>query len=99
MKIERLKISKGYHQVGHGRGFKKSPCIYLINNRLYAKDKQAFDFSFEKLDGNFIGYIPINVILYNDKLNSYFYAVSSLSEHKELSKDNIDLIMFQKGLK
>ena len=81
----RIKISKGYYQVGYGRGFKKNPIIYLIDGKLYAKDKKNAELDYEPLTGKFEGYVRINEIcVISDKLN--YYQVGE-KEHKKYNNN------------
>ncbi len=60
--LARKKIDEGYFQTGYGRGFKKKPIIYLINNKLYAKDRKGWSVCYDKLEGDLEGYVQVNVI-------------------------------------
>jgi hypothetical protein len=57
--MERVKIGKGFFQIGYGKGFNKTSVIYLINNKLYAKSKKNADVAY---DGDLLkeGYVCVN---------------------------------------
>ena len=84
--MKRIKIAQGYNQSGYGRGFKRSPIVYLINNKLYAKDKAGSESSYSPLQGDLEGYVMVNKL---DKLtengSDYYFQVSLESEHKDYS--------------
>jgi len=78
--LRRIKIGKGYFQSGYGRGFKKSPIIYLINGKAYAKDKGGADSELTPLKDELCGYVAVNI----ETIYGNFHQVSALSsEHKE----------------
>lgn len=78
--MERVKVGNGYWQSGYGKGLKKKPTVYLINGRLYAKDKASWHVDYNQLYGELEGYVRINkMVLRNETL---FYQVSA-SEHKD----------------
>ena len=92
--MKRVKIAQGYNQSGYGRGFKKSPIVYLINGKLYAKDKAGSETDFHQLAGELEGYIRVNKLhKLTDSGSDYYYQVSGHSkadEHKEYIIKNTD---------
>lgn len=70
--MKRVKIGQGYLQSAYGRGVKKTPIIWLINGKAYAKDSRATPFQTD-LDG----YVMVN---YANGFNS-FSQVDSISDH------------------
>lgn len=79
--MKRIKMSQGYNQAGYGRGFKKSPYIYLINGKLYAKDKAGWESTYSPLQGELEGYVRINLL--KNTLDPYYYQVSLESDHQD----------------
>ena len=70
--MKRIKIGQGYFQSGYGKGFKKTPTVWLINGKAYAKDKAGADCSSTPLTGELEGYVTVNFI------GSTFHQVSDL---------------------
>lgn len=77
--MKRTKLGNGYWQDGYGKGFKKSPVIWLINGKAYAKDGQRFPY-----ETDLSGYVMVN---YNKPTNpeyeGSFYEVGLISQHKQ----------------
>jgi hypothetical protein len=73
--MEKKKIGKGYWQAGYGRGFKKTPAVWLINGKAYAKDAQATPFQTD-----LEGYVMLNAINYGTGIS--FAEVGRISEHQ-----------------
>lgn len=42
--MEKQKIGKGYYQTGYGRGFKKSPTVWLIKGKAYVRDANSIPY-------------------------------------------------------
>lgn len=70
--MKKTKIGQGYWQSGYGRGFKKTPIVWLINGKAYAKDSKTTPFQTD-----LEGYIMLNVNTYGS-----FGQVGLISEHK-----------------
>lgn len=73
--MEKKKIGKGYWQSGYGRGFKKTPSVWLINGKAYAKDAQATPFQTD-----LEGYVMLNAINFGTGIS--FAEVGIISEHE-----------------
>ena len=73
------KIGKGYYQAGYGRGFKKSPIVWLINGKAYVKDSLAHPFQTD-----LEGYVMVNAMMANNY--KYFVACGLITEHKNYKK-------------
>ena len=81
--MEKIKIGIGSWQSGYGCGFKKLPIIWLINEKLYAKDLKNWKRTYKPLEGVFAGYVRINAMLSNER---ELYYEASEKEH-EIYKD------------
>jgi hypothetical protein len=64
MKIQTLKIGKGFYQSGYGKGFKKEPIIRLINGKAYAKCSTVTPF-----ETDMKGYIMVNAFLTGNQVS------------------------------
>jgi len=74
--MTKIKIGKGYFQKGYGKGFNKTATIYLIGDKLYARNIKGWRCDFEKLNGELEGYVRVNFLL------DHFFQVSLPTEHK-----------------
>ena len=83
--MKQVKIGQGYYQSGYGRGFKKNPIVKLINNKAYVKDATQTPFQTDME-----GYVMVNALKTGDQ--TFFAAVSLISEHQEFNLDSINCI-------
>ena len=60
--MNRTKISKGYYQRGHGKGYIAAPIVYLINGEYYAKHKAGWNVARQPLNGELSGYVKVHPI-------------------------------------
>lgn len=60
--MDRVKVGKGYYRCGYGKGYNKSPNIYLIRGKYYAKHKAAWNTAFRPLQGDLVGYVEVKPI-------------------------------------
>lgn len=91
--MKREKIGVGYFQSGYGRGLKKTPIIYLIEGKLYAKDKTGSSSCNTPLEGDLKGYVPVNCLRCKLKKNSdetttsYHQVSINCNEHKNYEEN------------
>lgn len=69
------KIGKGYYQSGYGRGFKKSPVVWLVNGKAYVKDSKSLPF-----ETDIKGLTMVNQMKIGE--DTTFYAVGLTKDHK-----------------
>jgi hypothetical protein len=74
--MKKTKIGQGYWQSGYGRGFKKTPIVWLINGKAYAKDAKATPFQTD-----LEGYVMLNAInMFGTSIS--FYEIGLISKHQ-----------------
>ena len=84
-KLVREKIAVGYFQKGYGKGKNTRAIVYLIDGKLYAKDKKGWESMYTPLSGKFEGYVPVN----NGGDGFYFQCsnIDGLQEHMDYKKN------------
>ena len=73
--MKKVKIGKGYNQSGYGRGFKKSPVVWLINGKAYVKDANACPY-----ETDLEGFVMVNGFKVDGEWQ--FDACSLISKHQ-----------------
>lgn len=73
--MQKQKIGQGYYQAGYGRGFKKSPVVWLINGKAYVKDSKASPY-----ETDLEGYVMVNNFPVSDG-GEAFSEVGLISNH------------------
>jgi len=89
--IKRIKIGQGYFQSGYGKSLNKQANVYLINGKLYAKDKKGCELNYSPLKDDLEGYVRVNELSCkftknSDKITLSYYQVSDATQidiHKE----------------
>jgi hypothetical protein len=66
----RVLVANGYSASGHGRG-NNAKNVYLIDGYYYAYHPEYAKQAFHPLDGEFVGYVPVNSMTMGERV--YYY--------------------------
>ena len=84
--MKREKIGSEYHRSGYGRSAVRKANVYLINGKLYARDKATAHSQFNVLEGELKDYVTVNA---HKQENSLMFI--QCGNHSEIDK-HLDFI-------